>query len=213
MTLFDVEHVLFSGPDDPKIREITTRMSRYVCNLEKEQERFSEKAYIVEAKKPIVFSRYTPDKVTSEKNVYLITNHEKNGSRIFLAPGVIALIMFMKKRWMDEKKAKAAQEYFMDYFITQIKGTYIDGNDILIGSKKIMGMTVMYNNLFNTMMVRFMLTLKAGSAQSAAREEDFAERKYKGITGACDETGMSEDTIRGIVSGFVKYVLFWRGSR
>jgi len=209
--LFDVEHVLFSNPDDPKIREITTRMSRYVCNLESEQERMAEKAYIVETAVPIIFSRYTPDKVTSEKHVYLITKQEKSGSRIFLVPGVIALIMFIRKGPVDDHSAKLAQSFFMDYFIKQIEGAYADGNDVLIDGKKIMGFTVMYNNTHNTMMLRFMLTLKSELLmKSVARDEDFTEKKYSRITGVCDETGMDEDTIRKMICGFVEIALAWR---
>ncbi|MDR0464244.1 MAG: hypothetical protein LBG94_03900 [Treponema sp.] len=85
--MFDIENIILTNPDDPKIREVTTRMSRFVCNLETEEERYKEKAYIVETDIPIVFTRYTPDKVISEKNVYLITTSEKNGSRIFPKAG------------------------------------------------------------------------------------------------------------------------------
>jgi hypothetical protein len=208
--LFDVEHVLFTGPDDPKIREITTRMSRFACNLDTEQERLAEKAYIAETKTPIVFSRYTPDKVSSEKNVYLITKREKNGSRVFLAPGVLAFIMFIQKR-LNEKTVKDAQSDFSDYFVKQIKGARTDNNDILIDGKKVMGMTILYNELYNTAIVRFVLTMKSEFVRSMTGADDFAETKYKNITGVCDETGMSEDTIRTMVNGFVETVVSWRG--
>jgi hypothetical protein len=207
--LFDVERVIVTSPDDPKIREITIRMSRFVCNLEAEQERLTEKAYIVETKIPIVFSRYTPDKVTSEKNVYLITKNEKNGSRVFITPGVMAFAMFIRKQ-LEENSAKEAQVFFQDYFVKQIKGAYRDGNDILIDGKKILGMTVVYNNLDGMAMIRFVLTLKSKSIKDLTVDEDFIDRKYKGITGVCDETGMSEETIRAMVYGFVETALSWR---
>jgi hypothetical protein len=206
--LFDVEHVIITDPDDPIIREVTTRMSRFVCNLETDHERFTEKAYIVETKIPIAFSRHTPDKVTAEKNVYLITRMEKNGSRVFLAPGVIAVIIFMRKR-LDQNSAIKAQDFFLNYFSKQIKGACIDGNDLLINGKKAMGMTVMFNELNGTAIIRFMLTIKSESVRGMTNDEDFADRKYKTITGVCDETGMSEDTIRTMVNGFPETVLSW----
>jgi hypothetical protein len=206
--LFDVEHVIFTGPDDPKIREITTRMSRFVCNLETGYERCTEKAYIVETKAPIVFSRHTPDKVTAEKNVYLITKLEKNGSRVFLAPGVIAVIVFINKRF-DQSSAEEAQLFFLNYFARQIKGAGVDGNDLLINGKKVMGMTVIFNEPNGTAMIRFMLTVKSESVIKMTDDEDFADRKYKTITGVCDETGMSEGAIRALVSGFPETVLLW----
>jgi hypothetical protein len=176
----------------------------------KEQEYLTEKAYIVETKIPIVFSRYTPDKVASKENVYLITKQEKNGSRIFLVPGVIGLIMFMQKKQMNEKSIKTAQEYFMDYFIRQIKGAYPDGNDVLIDGKKIMGMTVMCNNIYDTVMVRFILTMKSEYIKTLSLDEDFIDRKYKSITGVCNETGMDENTVRRMVDEFVNIALSWR---
>jgi hypothetical protein len=208
-TLFDVEHIFLTDQDDPKIREVTTRMSRFVCNLETGREYLTEKAYIAETNIPIVFSRYTPDKVTSEKNVYLITKLEKSGSRIFLAPGVMVLILFMRKR-VDEKSAKEAQVFFLDYFAKQINGACINGNDMMIGGKKVMGMTVMFNEQNGMMMVRFMLTLTAKAVENMTSEADFAEKKYKNITGVCDETGMSEDAIRTLVNGFIEVALSWR---
>ena len=207
--MFDVEHVIFTGTDDPKIREITTRMSRFACNLDTEQERLAEKAYIVETKTPIVFSRYTPDKVASQKNVYLITKQEKNGSRIFLAPGVMALVLLMRKR-IDQNSAKEAQLFFQNYFAKKITGACIDGNDLMINGKKAMGMTVMYNEQSGMAMIRFMLTLKAESVRTMTGAGDFADRKYKAIAGVCDETGMSEDAIRTLVNGFVETALSWR---
>jgi hypothetical protein len=206
--LFDVEHIFLTDPDDPIIREVTTRMSRFVCNLESEQDRLMEKAYIVETKIPVVFSRYTPDKVESQKNMYLITKQEKSGSRIFLAPGVIVLIMFMQKR-IDEKSLREAQAFFLDYFVKQIKGAYADGNDVLINGKKTMGLTLM-PNVNGTTMIRFMLTLRAETIKTMTSTEDFEDRKYRGITGVCDETDMSEDSIRTLVEGFVESALTWR---
>jgi hypothetical protein len=183
-------------------------MSRFVCNLETGYERFTEKAYIVETKIPIAFSRHTPDKVTAEKNVYLINKMEKNGSRIFLAPGVMAVIIFMRKR-LDQNSAKDAQSFFLNYFAKEIKGTRIDGNDLLINGKKAMGMTVMFNEITGMTMIRFMLTIKSESVRGMTNDEDFADRKYKTITGVCDETGMSEDTVRALINGFPKTVLSW----
>ena len=208
--MFDVEHILLTNPDNPKIREVTTRMSRYVCGLESEQECLTEKAYIVETTIPIIFSRYTPDKVATKEYVYLIPKQEKNGSRIFFTPGVIALIMFMKKGPLDENSVKAAQLFFMDYFVRQIDNSCTNGNDVLINGKKIMGITVLANNINNTVMIRFMLTLKSKFITIYSRDEDFAERKYKGITGVCDETGIDEDTIREMVNGFIDIALSWR---
>jgi hypothetical protein len=200
---------MITDPDDPKIREVTTRMSRFVCGLETDQDRFTEKVYIAETTIPIVFSRYTPDKVTSEKNVYLITRLEKNGSRVFLAPGVIALIMFMRKQ-INEKSAKEAQSFFLDYFAKRIKGACVDGNDMLVNGKKVMGMTIMFNEQNGMTMVRFMLTIKSKSVRGMTGTEDFAEKKYTNITGVCDETGMSEDIIRSLVNDFVDTALSWR---
>jgi len=65
--MFDVERIILNDPEYPKIREVAIRMSRFVCNLETEEERYKEKAYIVETNIPLIFSRYTPDRVASKK--------------------------------------------------------------------------------------------------------------------------------------------------
>jgi hypothetical protein len=209
--LSDIERILLTNPDDPKIKELTTRMSRFVCSLENEQDRETEIAYIVETKIPLVFHRYTPDKVESQKNVYLITKLEKNGSKVFLTPGVMALIMFMKIGYpADGSTAKNAQLFFMDYFIKQIKGAYIDGNDVLIGGKKIMGLTVLLNGTTRTAMIRFMLTAKSKCVKYVTSDKDFEDRKYSGITGVCDETGMSEESVQEMIYGFIKIARAWR---
>jgi hypothetical protein len=204
-----VEYVTLKTPDDPIIREVTTRMSRFVCGLETEQERGKEKAYVVESDFPLVLSRYTPDKVTADKNVYLTTACEKNGSRIFLVPGVIALIMFFSAKG-DERTAEEARKMLQDYFVKRIEGSCAEGNDILINKRKVMGITVYYNPVHNLVMIRFVLTLKAGYIAGMAGELDFADRKYKGITGVCDETGLREETVRAIVSESIDFVLAWR---
>jgi len=206
--LFDVERILLTDPDDPKIREVTTRMSRYVCNLENDQERLTEKAYLVETKIPIVFNRHTPDKVTSQKHIYLITNLEKDGSKIFLVPGVIALIMFLKKEGMNEDTAKTAQKHFLNYFTKRINGAYPDGNDLLINNKKLMGMTIMYNNLYDTVAVRFMLTMTTEYIPTL--EDDLSDKKYIGIGGVCEETDLTEEDIREMANDFINEVINWR---
>jgi len=208
--LFDVEQILLTNPDDPKIREVTTRMSRFVCNLETKEECFKEKAYIVETDIPIVFSRYTPDKVTSEKNVYLITKLEKSGSRIFLAPGTIAFIMFIRTEAMDIFSVKDIELFSLKFFTKHIKNSYTDGNDILINGKKVMGFTLVYNNVLNTLMIRFILTLKSKVLNDFIQDEDFKDRKYKEITGVCDETELSENDVREIINRFIDIVLSWR---
>ena len=208
--MFDVEQILLTNPDDPKIREVTTRMSRFVCNLETKEECFKEKAYIVETDIPIVFSRYTPDKVTSEKNVYLITKLEKSGSRIFLAPGTIAFIMFIRTEAMDIFSVKDIELFSLKFFTKHIKNSYTDGNDILINGKKVMGFTLVYNNVLNTLMIRFILTLKSKVLNDFIQDEDFKDRKYKEITGVCDETELSENDVREIINRFIDIVLSWR---
>jgi hypothetical protein len=167
-----------------------------------------EKAYILETKIPIVFSRYTPGKVESKNNVYLIIGKEKNGSRIFLTPGVIAFVMFMRKR-IEEKHLNEATSFFLNYFLEQIKESYADRNDVLIDGKKIMGLTIM-PNVNGSTMIRFVLTLRAETIRNMTSAEDFEDRKYKGITGVCDETGMNDDAIRSLVNGFVEAALSWR---
>lgn len=206
--MFDVEHIFLTDPNDPKIREVTARMSRFVCNLQTKSECFNEAAYIVETDVPVTFTRYTPDKVTSKKNVYLITEQEKSGSRIFFCPGVIGLIMFLKTgKTIDEGNVKSIQSSFMEYFINQIKGAYADGNDILINGKKIMGITVIHNISNGTLMIRFILTCKAERLKLLVSKDDFVGRKYKDITGVCDETGISESEARGMVKSFITKAL------
>jgi hypothetical protein len=195
--------------DEPIIREVTTRMSRFVCGLDMPSESKKEAAYIVETEVPLVFSRYTPDKVTAEKNVYLITKLEKSGTRIFLAPGVIALIMFFRSKG-DEKTAKAVQRALQDYFTSHIKGASADGNDLLINNKKIMGITAIQRIDSEMMMVRYMLTMNVEHIAAITTDTDFEDRKYKNITGVCNETDVSTDEVRAMVEESINIVTAWR---
>jgi lipoate-protein ligase A len=184
-------------------------MSRFVYGLDTPGEIKKEAAYIVETEVPLVFSRYTPDKVTAEKNVYLITKLEKSGTRIFLVPGVIAVILFFRSEG-DEETAKAVQAALQDYFTSRIKGASADGNDLLINKKKIMGITVIQRIDSEMMMVRYMLTVKAEHIAAITTATDFEDRKYKNITGICDETDLSTDEVREIVEESIKIVTAWR---
>jgi hypothetical protein len=183
-------------------------MSRFVCGLEKEEERFNEMAYIAESAAPVVMERYAPDKVASRGNVYLITNTEKNGSRIIFTPGVLAFVMFIKNKIADDKAAAEATSAFIDYFTSGIKGAYRDGNDLLICGKKAMGMSVIFNG--DMAMVRFVMTLRAEAVNAFFSERDFDGYKYKGVTGVCDETSIGEGDARAMVYEFANYLMKWR---
>jgi hypothetical protein len=183
-------------------------MSRFVSGFEKEEERFIEKAYLAESAVPVIMTRYVADKVASRGDVYLITNSEKNGSRIIFAPGVIAFIMFIKKKITDDKAADGVTAAFINYFTGRIKGAYRDGNDLLICGKKAMGMSVIYNG--DMAMVRFVLTLRVEKVKVFFSERDFDGCKYKGITGVCDETVIDERDARAMVIRFIDYALEWR---
>ena len=204
-----MEHVLLTDPDDPKIREVTTRMSRYACAIQWNED-LTEKAFVVETEIPIVFTCYAPDKVTSEKYAYITPKGQRSGSRIFLTPGVIALIMFLKKEGMNENTVKAAQKYFLNYFVERIAGAYPDGNDLLINNKKIMGIAIHYNPIANTANIKFMLTMKSEFIKSLTTDEDFIGRKYTGIGGVCEETDLKENAIREMAEDFINVVLNWR---
>jgi len=116
--------------------------------------------------------------------------------------------MFLQTKPIDEKLINNITSDFLKYFTSRIEGTYADGNDILIIDKKIMGFTVVYNNIINSMMIRFILTFNAKKLEGETI--NFYDRKYNGITGVCDSTGIDEDTVHKIVSGFVEYILLWR---
>ena len=118
--MIDVERVFLTDPDDPKIREITIRMSRFACNLESEEERYKEKAYIVETNVPIILKGYAPYNVTSEKYVYITPKPQKSGSRIFIVPGVMALVMYINTIPIDEETAKIATDFALNYFTSRI---------------------------------------------------------------------------------------------
>jgi len=208
--LFDVEHILLTDLNDPKIEEITTWMSRYVCNLETEQERLKEKAFIYETTVPFNLTRYTPDKVASKQKVMLTPQREKNGSKIAIAPGVICLVMFMQKKGIDEKSAMDATKYYMDYFIKQIKGAYADNNDILIDGKKTLGFALIYNSILDRIMIRLGLIMRSEGINKLTADEDFTMKKYKSLTGVCEETGMDENAVRKMVNGFIDIALSWR---
>jgi hypothetical protein len=134
-------------------------------------------------------------------------NPEKNGSRIMFAPGVLAFVMFFRKKITDDKAADEAAAAFIDYFTNRIKGAYRDGNDMLICGKKAMGMSVIYNG--DMAMIMFVLTLKAEKVNAFFSERDFDGYKYKGVTGVCDETLISEDDARAMVTRFIDYAREW----
>lgn len=208
--MFEVKHILLTDPEDPVIRDITTRMSRFVCNLETNEECLKEEAFIIETEVPIVLKCYAPDKVTNEKNVYLTPKEQRSGSRIFITPGVIALVMFLKTPCINLKSAKEATSLFIDYFVKRIKGAYSDNNDILINGKKILGLAFHCNPELETSNIKFMLTFNSDYIKSLINSDDFTDRKYSDITGICNETNLSADAVRNIVNGFIDVVLSWR---
>jgi hypothetical protein len=207
--LLNIERPLLKTGDEPVIREITTRMSRFVLALDAPGEREKEAAYIVETETPVVITRYTPDKVGAEKNVYLITALEKSGSKIFLAPGVITPVMFIRVNG-GEKTALEVRKALGDYFTARIKGAYTDGNDLLINRKKVTGFTVIYRVDSRMLMAAYMFTIKAAHVAAMTTGADFEGCKYTGIAGVCDETGLSENDVRAMVEESVSMVMNWR---
>lgn len=210
--MFDVKRILITDLDDPIIHEITTRMSRFACDLETNEECLREDTFLIETEVPIVLKCYAPDKVTNEKNVYITPKEQKSGSRIFITPGVIALVMFLKTPRINLKTAKEATDLFINYFVKRIKGAYSDNNDILINGKKIFGISVFYNEALETTNIKFMLTYSSVYIKYLTSKEDFENRKYDDITGVCEETDLSAEDVCDMVNEFTDLVLSWRNN-
>jgi hypothetical protein len=55
-----------------------------------------------------------------------------------------------------------------------------------------------------------MLTFDSGYIAGMTGEADFAGRKYRGIAGVCEETGLSADEVRKTVEHSVDLIAAWR---
>jgi hypothetical protein len=204
-----VERLLLKSPDDPVISEVSARMIRFVCRLETEEERYRENAYIAETALPLVFTRYTADRFTGEKNSYVCTAVEKNETRICLAPGCAVFIAFMNRKTGlagGEELAMALR----DGIARRVPGARGDGNDVLLGGKKAAGITVLINPDAGTAMARLALTMESAALREAFPDESFAGRKYAGITGIADGTGLSPEKAREILWGLPDIAEEWR---
>jgi hypothetical protein len=198
-------------PDDPIIREVLTRMSRFACGLQTPGDIRDEVMYIGETVFPVKLARCRPGAVTKEKHLYLINDPGKAGRPMYFAPGVMVILIFINAV-TDAGGAEELRRTAGELIADGIPGAVRDGNDTLVNGEKAAGLEVFHAPGGPGVHVQMLLTLEAAAVKGMAAEADFEGRKYAGITGLCDGTGADRGKILDKVLRLPALIDEWRAA-
>jgi hypothetical protein len=198
-------------PDDPIIREVLTRMSRFVCGLQTPGDIRDEVMYIGETVFPVKLARCRPGAVTKEKYLYLTADPGKAGRPMYFAPGCMLFLAFLDAA-ADKAKAGELVKKLCGYIAENIPGAAVEGNDVLVGSGKCCGVEAIFDPDRRGVHIQTIVTLEAAAAQAMTTEADFAGRKYGRIAGACDGGRMERGQARLMVLRLADLIAKWRAA-